>query len=316
VGWKSELSQEPKRSQSILALLSAAVFLALPIPILDPVTFEAGVLLALWLSLGSFSYVCFYHFKWAWRLGALSFVLALIHALVTDFWIVFACFIFLLLWARRRFSKVVLTFIAIFSFQSFGQVAGLPFAPEFKLDALASCGSLDKIPWNFRPDGRRIRKLFEEELRLANDNETFWWELYQVMNRAGEVTFIFRRSLPDGSYISLAARDFKFVRVHSTPESSKKLENQTFKHLINRPALIFYRSDGTVVNYLPGSVGKATIQIQFAMTTGAYLPPVYIRGNFCDRPASLSEADVAGKSFGAVKNQGKAGKDGDSSSKK
>lgn len=304
MGWREDFSKEPRRSQVILSLLVACVFVALPIPILDPFSVEAGVLLLLWLSLATYAYVSFYFFRWAYFVGFVSFALSLIHALMTDFWIVFFCMSVLLLWARRRFSRLSAMILLLVTMPALSKVGGTPFVPQFKLDDLASCGSLDKIPWQFRPDGRRVRKLFEEELRLANDAETFWWELYQSMNSSGEVTFIFRRSLPDGSYISLAARDLNFVRVHSTPETSKKIENQTFKHLINRPALIFYRADGTVVSYMPGSVGKATIQIQFAMTTGAYLPPVYIRGNFCDRPASLSEADVTGKTFGEVKNQG------------
>jgi len=307
MSWKEWLSAEPYRSRSILATFMLGVVVAMPIPVLSPLSVVALLLLLLWLCLIMFCYSLFFKPQWFWVMALVSLLVAFSHALASRYWLIFGVLVLSLLWARRRNIRLKVFLLLLFS--TTGALAarpnlGLPGMEERRLDGLSSCGNLDKIPWKFRLDLRKTRMLFSEEMRLSSDESVYLWELYQVMNPDGLVTFIFRRKLPNGDFLSLAARDFKFIEVRSSPERSEATQRQNFKHLINRPALMFYRADGSEVSYMPGSVGKSTIMIQFAQSNGLYLPPVYIRGNFCDRPASLSESDTTGSSFGKVKNDG------------
>ena len=295
------------------------VVVAMPIPVLSSLSTVSLLLLLLWMCLIFFCYSLFFKPKWFWMISFVSLLVSFAHALTSHYWMIFGTLVLSLLWARRRNIRlrvfVLLFFVSPMSFTRALNM-GIPGMEERRLDGLSSCGNLDKIPWKFRPDLRKTRMLFSEEMRLSSDESVYLWELYQVMNSDGLVTFIFRRKLPNGNYLSLAARDFKFIEVQSSPERSEATQRQNFKHLINRPALIFYRADGSEVSYMPGSVGKSTIMIQFAQSNGLYLPPVYIRGNFCDRPASLNESDTTGSTFGKVKNDGGEGDKKDAKAKK
>ncbi|MBP7845346.1 MAG: hypothetical protein KA116_11075 [Proteobacteria bacterium] len=327
--WIDSLANEPQRSRIISMIVGLSFLLILPIP----ETFKGSdqILTFLWAA-GLLNAIALgFWIDGRGVCGFLLFVLSFIYGLKTQFWLPIILLFLLYLWLKKRGLRTkVLVFILGISLgyqvsskdnktssskaskkspkktstiKRVKTKAPLPPNP-YPLDSMASCGYLEKISWEFRADGFRSRKLFQDYLQLSSDNQAYLWELYQTMNRRGDVTFIFRRKYDSYSYLSIAARDFTFTSALSRSKGSRTLERQNVSDFLNRPVLIFKRSDGSSVSFLPGSMGKATIMIQFAQADGRDLPPIYIRGNFCDRPATLDEGDLQEKTFGKKKNTG------------
>jgi len=63
--------------------------------------------------------------------------------------------------------------------------------------------------------------------------------------------------------------------------------------LINRPVLMFYRADGSTATYAPGLAGRSMLTVTLNEAAGRALPPVYIRGSYCDRAQSDTDTPDA-----------------------
>ncbi len=162
----------------------------------------------------------------------------------------------------------------------------------FKLKDITSCGVVDKIPWKFRPDGRKARLLIKDNLRFQSETNFEPWELFQIMDREGFVSYIFRHTLVSGRLESIIIKDTVYNRVLETPKGNKTIESQSLKSLVNRQALAFYHADGSSLVYSPSSVGRSSLTLQQGqLGTGRILPPVFLRGNYCDRPDDEEDSD-------------------------
>ena len=166
----------------------------------------------------------------------------------------------------------------------------------YEVRDLTSCSMIDQIPWKFRPDRRKIRLLLRDSLRHQTETVFATWEIHQVMDGDGFVSYVFRRALANGRFESIVTKDLTFNRIVDTPQGPKTTEVQDLRTLINRAALTFYHSDGSTVAYWPSSVGKsALIVTQGQVGGGRSLPPVYLRGNYCDRPDDEENSDAMTK---------------------
>jgi hypothetical protein len=162
----------------------------------------------------------------------------------------------------------------------------------YKVVEIGSCTRIDQIPWKFRPDGRRTRLVIRDSLRLNTEVKFSEWEIHQVMDREGYVTYVFRRPVGAGRFESLVTKDAAYNRILDTPRGPKVVEVQSLRTFINRAVLTFVATDGSTVAFEPGLAGTSALNIQFAPSeTGRVGPPLYLRGNFCTRP----ETDVDDK---------------------
>lgn len=157
----------------------------------------------------------------------------------------------------------------------------------YKLAEVASCARIDQIPWKFRPDGRKVRLVLRDNLRLNTESKSSEWEIHQVMDREGYVTYIFRRPIGNAKYESFVTKDAAYNRILDTPRGPKVVETQNLKTFINRPVLTFSSADGSTVSFEPGLAGTSALNLQFGPSdSGRVAAPIYLRGNFCNRPDS------------------------------
>jgi hypothetical protein len=122
------------------------------------------------------------------------------------------------------------------------------------------------------------------------------------MDADGYVTWIFRAALADGRYDTIAVKDTIYNRFVETPQGKQQTESQDLRTLVNRAALTFYAQDASTVSLLPSTIGQTALVIQQGKSDGRLLPPIFIRGNNCDRP----EGDENGDSTAAKQVTGQA----------
>lgn len=171
--------------------------------------------------------------------------------------------------------------------------ANLTGVATLKLKDITSCGIVDKIPWKFRPDGRKSRLLLTDTLRFQTEASFQLWDIYQIMDNEGFISFVFRRTLASGKQESIIVKDTIYNKVIDTPRGNKTIESQNLKSLVNRQALAFYHEDGSSIIYSPSSVGRSSLTLQQGQVGGGrILPPVFLRGNYCDRPDDEENSDA------------------------
>lgn len=159
----------------------------------------------------------------------------------------------------------------------------------------SSCTVYDRIPWKFSPDRRKKRLILRDKLRHQLETTFKTWEVYQVMDGDGYVSYVFRNALPDGRYDSIVVKDTIYNRFVETPRGKKQTEFQDLRGLVNRPAIAFYGSDGGSISLLPSSIGRSALVIQQGKADGRLMPPIYLRGNTCDRPDDDEDSDQKAK---------------------
>lgn len=185
-----------------------------------------------------------------------------------------------------------------------------PKAPKYLsgyvLNDLASCGAVDQIPWRFAGE-RKTRMLLRDHLRLNTDAKFGTWEIHQIMDRDGYVTYAFMR-MEDGKRVeSLLIKDNVFNRFRWKGDKSKVVDVQDLRNLINRPVVIFSHEDTSSVSFSPGLAGQSVLAIELRQVTGRPLPPMYVRGTFCERASSgENSVDLLGKDRGATPAEGTA----------
>jgi len=159
------------------------------------------------------------------------------------------------------------------------------------LNEFSSCIVMDQIPWRFRPDGRKTRLLISDRLRVNTEVKFSQWQIHQVMDVNGFVSYIFRRPLASGRFESFITKNLIYNRVVDTPRGRRTVEVQELRNLVNRPVLSFFHEDGGSITYSPSSIGNALLTLQQSSGTGRILPPIFLRGNYCDRPDSQEDID-------------------------
>ena len=68
-----------------------------------------------------------------------------------------------------------------------------PSSGNLRVSQINSCGTLDRIPWLTKTNGKRTRRIFSDLLRLDREKNFNQWELYQVLDDKGQVSFIFEK---------------------------------------------------------------------------------------------------------------------------
>jgi hypothetical protein len=166
----------------------------------------------------------------------------------------------------------------------------------YEIKDITSCGAVNKIPWKFRPDGKKTRLLLKDRMRHQTESQFLDWEVFQVMDKDGFTSWIFRRTLANGRSESIVVKDVVYNRILETPKGSKTVEVQDLRSLVNRTALSFFHKDGSSLVYSPSSVGRSALIIQQGSTgNNRLLAPVFVRGNFCDRPDDEENSDTQNK---------------------
>jgi|GEM_PF-1343591 len=296
------------RTRLIGSVLALSFVATLPTPTPQrPWAWNLPVLL-LWVGVSFLAWSSWYRPAWARLAWFLSLVLAFVGGFVAGTWLQLGLLAAWGLWISQRRNRVAregaqrsgqLKSIALvgslvlgaFSAQAAGKADPASTIPKYLLGyrvvEIASCARIDQIPWKFRPDGRKTRLVIRDSLRLNTEVKFADWEIHQVMDREGYITYVFRRPVGNGRFESYVTKDAAYNRILDTPRGPKVVEVQNLKTFINRPVLTFSSADGSTVAFEPGLAGTSALNLQFAPSeSGRVAPPVYLRGNFCNRPES------------------------------
>jgi hypothetical protein len=174
-----------------------------------------------------------------------------------------------------------------------------------RLNDIVSCGSVNDIAWRFRPDSRKARLLIRDRLRLNSEQNFAIWEINQVMDRGGTVTFIFSRIESDRRSESIVIKDNLYNRIVRENGRNRVMEVQDLRTLINRAVLVFHHADGGSISFAPGLAGQSAITIELNKSVRP-LSPILVKGNYCERldedseSASTSTARAAAEAAGAA----------------
>ncbi|MBS1984245.1 MAG: hypothetical protein JST16_08735 [Bdellovibrionales bacterium] len=160
----------------------------------------------------------------------------------------------------------------------------------YQLNDLASCGAANQIPWRFRPDRRKTRLLLRDHLRLNTETHFETWEIHQVMDGQGYVTYVFSKIQNGRRVESILIKDNVYNRIVETNGKPKVVEVQDLRTLINRSVVAFVHADGSTVNFAPGLAGQSILTIELRQAVGRPLAPLYIRGSYCERAQAESNA--------------------------
>lgn len=180
-----------------------------------------------------------------------------------------------------------------------------PSGGELKVSQINACGTLDRIPWASKSNGKRTRRIFRDQLRLDRDKTASTWELHQVLQPDGGVSFIFQRLRRDGKEEYIAAKGDTAERIMEVRKGRRRLiEKENMKPLINRTAISMMSKDGSRVEFIPGQTGKSTVVIYPTNDLGVSLAPVYLKGISCDKPETMNDDDINSKDLGMGAKEG------------
>lgn len=315
------------------------IFAALPVPSPAMEVRRVAILLGLWFVAGALAWSSWYAPKtlglWCGAGIALSFALWKMTG-ASLFLILFSCWGIWFLMRRSRETKTLaLAFGAgLGLLSSFSEVHGktvaktktltnaslaslkmsseapAPLVPKYlsgnSLNDLSSCTAVDQIPWNFRAE-RKTRLLMRDTLRLNTEPQFATWEINQVMDKDGYVTYVFSKIEAGQRSQSLLVKDNIFNRIVNQKGKSKVTEVQDLRTLINRPVFVFLHSDGSSVSYSPGLAGQSVLTVELRQAAGRPLAPIYIRGSFCERAqGNVNSVDLQGTTRGGEATTDKA----------
>jgi hypothetical protein len=170
------------------------------------------------------------------------------------------------------------------------------------LNQIASCRVIDQLPWVFRKTNRKSRLLLRDRLRLSTDSDFSTWEVHQVMDQNGYISYVFRRPLSDGRFESIVTKENFYNRIIDSGGTRVVADARNLSTLIDRPALTFYAEDESYAVYMPGLAGKNS----FVVTYKGGVAPLYLRGPSCDRVNALGENPYEPSSGGSEAGAGAA----------
>lgn len=177
--------------------------------------------------------------------------------------------------------------------QKFEKLSYDPTTGDLRVSHISTCGTVDKIPWSIKSNGKRIRRIFRDYLKKDGDKTYFLWELSQVLGDRGEVTFVFQKKLKDNRSEFYAMRGTEVERVLEFRKGRKRLiDKQNMKPLINRVGAVFLHKDGSRVEFIPGQTGKSAVIVYPTDANGVGIAPVYLKNMACDKPESFKDEDI------------------------
>lgn len=147
------------------------------------------------------------------------------------------------------------------------------------LAQISSCVVIDQLPWVFRKNKRQSRLLARDRIRLSTQSDFAIWEIHQVLDPNGYVSYVFRRPLPGGRFESIVTKENHYNRILDSDGTRKIVDVRNLMPLIDRAALTFYAPDGTYAVFKPGLAGKGS----FIVTYKGGTAPLFLQGPSCER---------------------------------
>jgi len=212
--------------------------------------------------------------------------MALIYALISKSYFSFVYILFWTVWAQMRGSRMR-NLVLVFVFMA----QPLAFSQSFKnkLSQLSSCIKVNGVKWHLKANGKKVRRLFKDNLKLNNEKKFSEWEYFQVVNVSGEVTHVFRRQFDEEAdsirYDSYVLKSFSFKRYVDTRKGRKILENHDLRNFQLQSVMTFQSESGDALDYLVNRNGRGTVRIKPAsLATGRTIAPIIMEDWGCSRP--------------------------------
>jgi hypothetical protein len=166
-----------------------------------------------------------------------------------------------------------------------------------KMNQVGSCIVINQLPWVFRKTKRQSRLIMRDKIRFSTQSDFLVWEIHQVMDQNGYISYVFRRPLPDGGTESIVTKENYYNRIQDRKGVKKIVDVRNLTNFIDRPALTFYTEGNGRIVYQPGLSGQSRLFLSF----GNSEPPVLLKGGDCRRGCvdgrDPFETDCANMSF-------------------
>jgi len=165
------------------------------------------------------------------------------------------------------------------------------------MNQIASCIIINQLPWVFRKTKRQSRLLIRDKIRFSTQSDFVVWEVHQVMDQNGYISYVFRRPLPSGGFESIVTKENYYNKIQDVNGVKKITDVRNLTNFIERPALTFYTEANGRIVYQPGLSGQSRLLLAYS----AGDPPVLLRGSDCRRGCvdgrDPYETDCANMSF-------------------
>jgi len=165
------------------------------------------------------------------------------------------------------------------------------------MNQVASCIIINQLPWVFRKTKRQSRLILRDKIRFSTQSDFLLWEIHQVMDNNGYISYVFRRPLPNGGQESIVTKENYYNRIQDVKGVKKIVDVRNLTNFIDRPALTFYTEGTGRIVYQPGLSGQSRLYLSFDGGD----PPVLLKGGDCRRGCvdgrDPFESDCANMSF-------------------
>jgi hypothetical protein len=299
--------EQQTRHRLAVVLGSLGLLAALPFPEPGVAGLRVALLAALALGLALQTWAVWYRKDWVAPIWFFCFVLGLVMAWKTGFWLNAVLQVVWGLWVRQRVSRGAFAWlfavlmgaaVPVARAQTPNSAGEVPSQLQGRtLEGLSSCIEVDKIPWVFRKTERQSRLLIRDRVKLTTQPDEALWEIHQVLDKGGEGSFVFRRPLMNGAYEAIVTKGTFYNRIIDTPGSRKIVKVHKYTTMVDRPVLTFVNKAGSSIVFKPGPVGRAQLVLNFK--GNSFIPPVTIMGTNCERIGDDGEDPFGNKAIGA-----------------
>jgi len=160
------------------------------------------------------------------------------------------------------------------------KIAELPVHQKgLTMSQVSSCIIINQLPWVFRKTKRQSRLLVRDKIRFSTQPEFLFWEIHQVMDQNGYISYVFKRPLPGGGSESIVTKENYYNRIQDRRGQKKIVDVRNLTNFVDRNALTFYTESGGRIVYQPGLSGQSRLSMAFDNAG----PPVLLKGGDCRR---------------------------------
>jgi hypothetical protein len=306
-----ELDLSTRRIATIMAL---AVLLAMPLPDFSLPLHRIFVVGLLWLTCLAWAASCYFRPQWLGMAWGMFTGAAVFQLLILKLPVLLLLSIVWRLWLSARLKRLkisapvkkVAMILALLSFPGFS--AEIPESVKGnKIEAVASCGTIEKIPWVFRRGKRQSRFLIKDRLRLTTQSDFSVWEVHQVLDSSGYLAYVFKRIREDGVVEAIVTKETSYNRILEKGNQRRIAEVRSLKNMVDRPVLTWVTKEGGSINFMPSLGGLARLQINFSEQKNRSVPPVMLVGRNCDRVEDPETKAMAESASDAAVNRSKGG---------
>jgi hypothetical protein len=298
MAWRERLRDPLERTRLISFSLLLGVFASLPSPLeFSQFPHQIWMMGSLWITVASLLWLQWAQSSYIGFVWFLSLILSFTVWRITGWGLSFVLLTLWYVWKTVRFKqhkKLLFGFSLLLVADIYAADQKAVVRPKelsgYQIRDLVSCAAVDRIPWRFAKGNRRTRLVLRDQLRLSTDDREGFWEIFQIMDKNGYVTFAFQRIENVSPVETIAIRDNRFERyVHKNGRRIIR-ETQDVRTLINRMVVTLYHASGASVSFAPGLAGDSTLTIDLSENGNRPLAPVFLRGNYCGRPKDDSNS--------------------------